>query len=323
MIAKIVNIAAALCALLLSGAAGADVYPSRPITLVVPFAAGGPGDTVGRLLAAAMSKLHTVVVENVSGAGGNIGAARVARAPADGYTILFHQLGMAVSPSFYAKLEYDPLADFEYVGLVAYQPNVLITRPTLPADSFAGLLGYLRGNAADLTFANTGKGGASHLCAILFMNMTGIEIKSVPYRATSLALNDILSGNVDLLCDSVATATPFVQGGMVKAFGVTGSTRSEVLPEVPTLREQGLAGFDMVTWTGLYAPKNTPKAAVDRLVAMLQAAVEDPEFRVNLHVIGSTPMPRERATPDALAAYLKQETKRWEPVIKGANLRGE
>jgi tripartite-type tricarboxylate transporter receptor subunit TctC len=309
--------------LTVSTMAGAETFPSRPIKLVVPFAAGGPGDAVGRLLAQAMSRSHSVVVENVSGAGGNIGAARVAKAQPDGYTVLFHQLGMAISPLLYPKLDYGPLTDFEYIGLVAYQPNVLIARPSVPANTFSGLLAYLKSNRDMLAFANTGPGGASHLCAILFMNATQIDIKSVPYRATSLALTDLLGGQVDLLCDSVATATPYILSGAVKAYGVTGKTRAMTLPDVPTLDEQGLTGFDMVTWTALYAPRHTPKPAVDNLVGMLQSAVDDPQFKASLQRIGSQPMPKERAKPEALAAHLKQEMDRWAPIIKSANIRGE
>lgn len=315
--------ALALGMTLACSAAHAQTYPSRTITLVVPFAAGGPGDTVGRLLAEAMSKEQRIIVENIGGAGGNIGAARVAKAAADGYTLLFHQLGMAVSPSLYKKLDYDALSDFAYIGLVAYQPNVIVTRPAFPARTFPEFLAHLRANRESMSFSNTGKGGASHLCAILFMSMTGIEIKSVPYRATSLALNDILSGSVDLLCDSVATATPHIQAGTLKAFGVTSRTRSEVLPDVPTLDEQGLAGFDMVTWTALYAPKATPPEIVGRVVSMLQSAVTDPTFKASLTRIGSAAMPRERATPEALSSYLRQEMQRWSTILKEAKLSAE
>ncbi len=306
-----------------TSATAADTFPSRPITLVVPFAAGGPGDTVGRLLAAAMSRTQSVVVENVSGAGGNIGAARVARATPDGYTLLFHQLGMAVSPALYAKLEYDALNDFDYIGLVAYQPNVIVTRPNLPAKTFPEFLDYLRAHAKELTFANTGPGGASHLCAILFMSATGIDMKSIPYRATSLALNDLLGGQVDLLCDSVATATPSIEAGKLKAWGVSSKARAAGLPDLPSLAEQGLDGVDMVTWTALYAPKNLPPPVRDTLVALLQGAVTDPTFQANLKKIGSAAMPKERATPEGLSTYLRQEMARWRPIIEKAKIRGD
>jgi len=267
-----------------------------------------------------MSKGQTVVVENVSGAGGNIGATYVSRAAPDGYTLLFHQLGMAISPFLYCKLEYDPL-DFETIGMVAYQANVLITRPNMVPGTFQDFLSYLKTNHEKLSFASTGPGGASDLCAILFKNATGIDIKTVPYRATAPALTDILGGNVDLLCDSVATATPYIQAGSVQAHGVTTLTRASSLPDVPTLDEQGLRGFDMTTWTSLYAPKGTPRPIVDHLSKSLQDAVQDPQFIASLQKVGSSAQPKERATPEAHAAYLRQEISRWGPIIKAAKIR--
>jgi tripartite-type tricarboxylate transporter receptor subunit TctC len=305
---------------LVAGSAFAQTYPSRPIKIVVPFAAGGPGDTVARLLAQAMSKGQTVVVENISGAGGNIGATNVSRAAPDGYTLLFHQLGMAISQFLYPKLEYDPL-DFETIGMVAYQANVLITRPNFGPARFSDLLAYLKDNSEKLSFASTGLGGASDLCAILFKSRTGIDIKTVPYRATAPALTDILSGNVDLLCDSVATATPYIQAGTVKAYGVTTLVRASSLPDVPTLDELGLKGFDMTTWTSLYAPKGTPKPIVEHLSKSLQAAVEDAQFNAALQKVGSNAQPKEKATPEAHAAFLRQEIARWGPILKAANVR--
>ena len=203
---------------------------------------------------------------------------------------------MAISPFLYAKLEYDPL-DFETIGMVAYQANVLITRPNIVPGTFKDLLEYLKTNRDKLSFASTGPGGAWDLCAILFKNATGIDIKTVPYRATAPALTDILGGNVDLLCDSVATATPYIQAGSVQAHGVTTLTRASSLPNVPTLDEQGLKGFDMTTWTSLYAPKGTLRPIVDHLSKSLQEAVQDPHFNASLQKVGSSAQPKERATP--------------------------
>jgi tripartite-type tricarboxylate transporter receptor subunit TctC len=307
---------------LITASAGAQTYPTRPIKLVVPFAAGGPGDTVGRLLAQAMSKGQTVVVENVSGAGGNIGATYVSRAAPDGYTLLFHQLGMAISPFLYPKLEYDPLKSFEYIGLIAYQANVLVTRPKAMPERFSEFLAYLKDNHEKLSFASTGPGGASDLCAILFKSHTGLDIKTVPYRATAPALTDVIAGNVDLLCDSVATATPYIQAGTVRAYGVTTATRASSLPDVPTLDEQGLKGFDQTTWTALYAPKGTPAPVVEHLVKSLQDAVQDPQFKASLERVGSAAWPKESATPQALSAMLHKEMARWGPILKAAKPRG-
>jgi len=320
MLARIVVVLAVALAAM---PAVAQTYPARPIKLVVPFAAGGPGDTVGRLLAQSMNKSGmTMVVENVSGAGGNIGATYVSRAAADGYTLLFHQLGMVISPFLYSKLDYNPL-DFEPIGMVAYQANVLISRPDMVAGGFQGLLAYLKTNKDKLSFASTGLGGASDLCAILFKNATGVDIKVIPYRATAPALTDLLGGNVDLLCDSVATATSYIQAGSVRAYGVTTLTRASSLPDVPTLDELGLKGFDMTTWTSLYAPKGTPKPIIEYLSKALQEAVEDPQFKTSLQKIGSAAQPKEKATPEAQAAYLRQEISRWGPIIKGAKVHAD
>jgi tripartite-type tricarboxylate transporter receptor subunit TctC len=317
------GIFAAIALVLAANSAAAQNYPARPIKLVVPFAAGGPGDTVGRLLAQSMTKGgQTVVVENISGAGGNIGATYVSRAAPDGYTMLFHQLGMAISPFLYSKLEYNPL-DFETIGMVAYQANVLVTRPKIAPGSFQDFIAYLKANREKLSFASTGPGGASDLCAILFKSSTGIDIKTVPYRATAPALTDILGGNVDLLCDSVATATPYIQAKSVEAHGVTTLTRASSLPDVPTLDEQGLKGFDMTTWTALYAPKGTPKPIVEHLSKSLQQAVQDPQFNASLHKVGSNAQPKEKATPEAHAAYLRQEMKRWGPIIQAAKAKAK
>lgn len=297
----------------------AQTYPSRPITLIVPFAAGGPADVVARILANVLNKTTRVVVENVGGAGGNLGSLRVARAAPDGYTILFQNISMAISPALYPKLDYSPLKDFETIGLVAQQPNVLLSRPSAPSD-FPTFLNYLKTNQSKLSFANTGPGGASHLCAILVMNALNLNITSVPYRGTSVAMNDLIGGQVDLLCDSVATAPPYIQSGVVKAYAVTSKQRSVALPDTPSLHELGLTDFDMVNWTALYAPKNTPQSIIQTLTLKLQEAVQDPDLQAALKRIGSEPMPKERATPEAGRAYLESELKRWDDVIKKAGI---
>jgi len=225
-------------------------------------------------------------------------------------------------PILYAKLEYDPLKSFATIGLVAYQANVLLTRPNIAPGSFQDFLAFLRTNRDKLSFASTGPGGASDLCAILFKSKTGIDIKTIPYRATAPALTDLMGGNVDLLCDSVATATPFIQAKTVEAHGVTTMTRASSLPDVPTLDEQGLKGFDQTTWTALYAPAGTPGPIIDHLAKSLQDAVQDPQFNTSLHKFGSSAMPAARATPQAHAAFLRQEMERWGPILKAAKDRG-
>jgi tripartite-type tricarboxylate transporter receptor subunit TctC len=306
-----------MAALFFGYPAAAQTYPNHPIMMIVPYAAGGPADVVGRILAKHLSNTLPVVVDNIGGAGGNLGSDHVARSAPDGYTLLFQNISMAISPSLYKKLQYDPLKDFDYIGLVAYQPNVVLTGPTVKANTFAELKAYLKANQSTLTFANSGTGGASYLCAILFMNALKLHITSVPYRGTSQAMTDLLGGHVDLLCDSVATATPYIKAGSVKAFGVTSPERFSALPQVPTLAEQGVAGFNMVNWTALYAPKGTPAPALAKLRGALLAVNSDPTFKSDLERIGSTPFAPDRANPDALAAYLKSEIQRWSALLKG------
>jgi tripartite-type tricarboxylate transporter receptor subunit TctC len=303
--------------------AGAETFPSRPITIVVPFAAGGPADVVARTLAAALGKRGQIIVENVNGAGGNIASARVSRATPDGYTLLFQNISMAVSPALYSRLDYDPLTDFDYIGLIAYQPNVVLARADNPARNFGEFIAYLKANRSKLSFAHAGTGGASHLCAVLFLKAINVDITLIPYRGTAPAMTDLLGSNVDLLCDSVATAPPYIAAGKVRAFGVTSKDRWPLLPQVPSLQEEGLAGFDATNWTGLYAPKGTPGPVLDKLSEMLRDTVADPAFRESLGRVGSLPVTPDKATPQALQSYLKQEIMRWDRVIKTAHIRVE
>jgi tripartite-type tricarboxylate transporter receptor subunit TctC len=300
--------------------AGAQTYPTHPITMIVPFAAGGPADVVGRILAKHLSAKLPIIVENIGGAGGNLGSAHVARSAPDGYTVLFQNISMAISPALYPKLDYDPVKDFDDLGLVAYQPNVVLTGPKFPATTFSEFVSMLQANQAKLSFANTGTGGASYLCAVLFMNALKLDITSVPYRGTSQAMTDLLGGQVDLLCDSVATATPYIKAGSVKAFGVTSTERFSQLPDVPTLAEQGMTGFDMVNWTALYAPKGTPPAILTELRNKLHDVVTDPNFKADLNNVGSAPVSAERANADAHARYLTAEMQRWAVVLKGVTV---
>jgi tripartite-type tricarboxylate transporter receptor subunit TctC len=303
--------------------ASAQTFPSRPITMVVPFAAGGPADVVARILAATLSKNAVVVVENINGAGGNVASAHVAHAVADGYTLLFQNISMAVSPALYKKLDYDPLNDFDYLGMIAHQPNVVLTRADVPAKNFADLVAYLKANHAKLSFANAGIGGASHLCALIFLRILGIDMTMVPYRATSLAMTDLLGGNVDLLCDSVSTARPFITAGKVRAWGVTSRERWPLTPDIPSLQEEGLSGLDATNWTALYAPKGLPQPVRARLEQMLHDAEADPAFKEQLARVGSLPVSLDQATPDALHSYLKQEIARWHEVISAAHIQLE
>src|SRR4029077_13360532 len=248
-----------LAALFASSAALAD-YPDRPVTLVVPFAAGGPTDKVARDLGEVLRKGlngQTVIIENVGGAGGTLGAAKVAKAAPDGYTLLLHHIGMATSPALYRKMPYDTLADFEYVGLINEVPMTVGGRATLPATSFAELRQWIDANKGKINLANAGLGAASHLCGLLLQQRLGVDMTTVPYKGTAPAMNDLLGGQVDIMCDQTTNTTQEIEGGKIKAFAVTTPKRLTIpsLAKLPTLDESGLKGFNVTIWHGLYAPK--------------------------------------------------------------------
>jgi len=312
----------ALAALGAAAATGAYAqnYPTKPISLYISFAPGGPTDTLGRNLAVVMAKAlqGQIVVENVVGAGGTIGPTRAARAAPDGYTVLLHHIGMSTSPALYRKLAFNPLTDFEYVGEVADVPMTMIARGNFPASNFKEFLAYIKANKDKVTYANAGLGAASHLCGLLFMTAIQTDFLTVPYKGTAPAMNDLLGGQVDFMCDQTTNTTGQINGGKVKAFGVTSKKRVPSLPNIPTLEEQGLKGFEVVVWHGLYVPKGTPKPVVDRLTAALQVAVKDPDFGANLAKLGAEPVAPSRATPESLRKRLKSEIDQWGPIIKKA-----
>ena len=300
--------------------AWAQAFPAKPITMVVPFAAGGPTDTLGRTIAQAMTVAlkQTVIIENVGGAGGNIGVDKVAKARPDGYTVLLHHIGMSTSPALYRKLNYNPLTDFEYIGLVADVPMTLIAKEKFPPKDFKEMLTFVKTNKDKVTLANAGLGAASHLCGLLFMSAIETDLTTVPYKGTAPAMNDLLGGQVDIMCDQTTNTTGQIRNGKVKVYGVTTKTRVPSLKDVPTLQEQGLKGFEVAVWHGIYAPKGTPKPALDALVAALQAALKDPNVITRLADLGTEPVAQNRATPAALQAQLKAEIDKWGPVIKKA-----
>jgi tripartite-type tricarboxylate transporter receptor subunit TctC len=301
-------------------AAAAQDYPTRTVTMVVPFAAGGPTDTVARVLAQAMTKPlgQTVVVENKPSAGGILGPEQVKNARPDGYTILIHHIGMATTPTLYRQLRYNPLTDFEYIGLVNEVPMTIIGKPTLPAKDLKELLAYIKANKDKVTYANAGIGAASHLCGMLFMSAISTEVLTVPYKGTGPAMNDLLGGQVDFMCDQTTSTTGQIKGGKVKVYGLTAKQRVPSLPDVPTLDEQGLKGAEVGIWHGLYAPKGTPKAVIDKLVAALQTALKDPEVAKRYTELGAVTFPADRQTPAALQAHLKSEIDKWGAMIKKA-----
>jgi tripartite-type tricarboxylate transporter receptor subunit TctC len=300
----------------------AQDYPNKSITVIVPFAAGGPTDTLARNLGVTLtnSLKQQVVVDNSGGAGGTIGINKVAKAKPDGYTLLLMHIGMSTAPALYRKLPYDTLNDFEYIGQVADVPMTMLGKKTLPPNNLKELLPYLKANKSKLNYANAGLGAASHLCGLLFMSQIETDITTVSYKGTAPAMTDLIGGQVDLMCDQTTNTTQQIKGGTVKVYGVTSSHRVSALKDVPTLAEQGLKNFEVVVWHGLYAPKGTPKAVLDKLVAALQAAVQDPGFKARLAELGAEPVPLAKANPESLRAQLQSEINKWGPVIKKAGV---
>jgi tripartite-type tricarboxylate transporter receptor subunit TctC len=307
---------------LMASATLAQGYPERSITMVVPFAAGGPTDTVARLVAEKMSADlgQQVIVENVGGAGGTLGAGQVAAAEADGYTVLLHHIGMATSATLYRSLAYDTLNAFEYVGLVTEVPMTIVARKDFEPTDMASLVTYVKANADQLTMANAGIGAASHLCGMLFMQALEAPIVTVPYKGTGPAMTDLLGGQVDLMCDQTTNTTEQIKGGTIKAYAVTSPARLDVFPDLPTVAEAGLDGLEVGIWHGIYAPKGTPTEALDRLTAALQVAVADPGIATKMAELGTTPVSAENATPAALKAKLEGEITRWKPIIEAAGV---
>ena len=316
---------AVLLASLGSAVAQAQDFPTKSITMVVAFAAGGPTDTVARLVAQSMGiKLkQTIIVENVGGAGGTIGAARVAKAAPDGYTLLLHHIGQSTAPALYRKLSYNANDSFEPIGLVTDVPMTLVARKDFPAKDFKELLAYVKANKSKVTYANAGLGSASHLCGMLFMTAIGTDLTTVPYKGTGPAMNDLLGGQVDFMCDQTTNTTSQIKGGKIKVYGVTTKARLASMPDVPTLNEAGLPGFEVNVWHGVYAPRGTPKAIVDTLAGALQVALKDPMVKQRFADLGTEPVAESRARPEALRAHLKTEIERWAPIISKAGVYAE
>jgi tripartite-type tricarboxylate transporter receptor subunit TctC len=303
-------------------AANAQDYPRKVITLVVPFTAGGPTDTVARLLGGPMSKTlkQQIIVENVGGAGGTIAATRVAKAAPDGYTILIHHIGMSTAPALYRKLPYKPLTDFEPIGLVNEVPMTLVAKKDFPAKDLKELISYVKANKDKVNYANAGLGAASHLCGMLFMTAIQTELTTVPYSGTGPAMNDLLGGQVDFMCDQTTNTTSQIKAEKIKVYGVTTKKRVPSLPNVPTMDEAGLKGFEVSIWHALYAPKGTPKPVIETLTKSLQGALKDPTVKQRFADLGTEPIAEERATPEALRKHLKAEIDRWGPIIKKAGV---
>lgn len=303
-------------------AAAAQEYPSRTISIIVPFAAGGPTDTVTRLVGQSMTKTlgHTVIVENTAGAGGTIGVEKVATSKPDGYTLLLMHIGISTAPSLYRNLRFDPTKDLEPIGLVTNVPMTVIANKDFPPKDMKELIAYVKANKDKVTYANAGVGAASHLCGMLLLSAMQTDVTTVPYKGTGPAMTDLMGGQVNFMCDQTTNTTPQIKGGKVKAYAVTTKARLKSLPEIPTADESGLKGFEVTVWHGMWAPKGTPKPVIDKLVKALQAALKDPNVISKFAELGTEPVPESQATPAALAAHLKSEIAKWAPIIKKAGV---
>jgi tripartite-type tricarboxylate transporter receptor subunit TctC len=324
---RFLHVAAAAIALpIMTGVAGAQSYPSRPITIVVPFAAGGPTDSIGRLLAEQFraSLGQTVIVENATGAGGTIGAARAARAAPDGYTISLGQNGShVVTGATYTNLPYDLLNDFEPLSLISIAPFVIVGKKSLPADDLTSLVTWLRANPGKATLGNAGQGSISHVCGLLFQDATGTRIQAVPYRGTAPAMQDLVAGQIDLMISDPVTSMPQVRGGNIKIYAVTAAKRPFSAPDTPTVDEAGVPGFYASLWHGLWMPKSTPKPIIAKLNAAVVAALAEPAVRARLAELGQEIYPRDQQTPEALGALQRAEIARWWPIIKAGSIKVE
>jgi len=313
-------LAAALAAV--GSQVSAQSYPTKPVVLVVPFAAGGPTDVVARMISAPMGKSlgTTVVVENTVGAGGTIASQRVAKSNPDGYTVLIHHMGMATAPALYRRLPFDPLASFEYIGQALDVPMTMLARKDFPAENLQQLIAYVKANKDKVTLANAGLGAVSHLCGMMFMSAIATDLTTVPYKGTGPAMTDLLGGQVDLLCDQTTQTVPMIRDGRVKIYGVTSTSRLAALPSVPTLDEQGLKGFEVKVWHGVYAPKGTPRDITEKLTCALREALTDAAVVKRMADLSSDIPPADKISPEGLRTHLQAEIAKWGPVIKKAGV---
>ncbi len=307
------------------GGAAAQDYPTSTITIVVPFSAGGPTDTVTRLVAEPMARTlgQQVIVENVTGAGGTLGARRVAQAEPDGYTLLLHHIGMATSATLYRNLPYDPKTAFDPIGLVTEVPMTLVARPDFPPNTLAELVSYAKEHGQEILYAHAGIGAASQLCGMLLMQALETQFTTVPYKGTGPAMTDLMGGQVDFMCDQTTNTTNPIKAGSIKAYAALTERRLDALPDVPTAGEAGLEGLEIAIWHGLYAPAGTPDEIVKKLSEALKSALTDPDVVQRFAELGTAPVPPEAATPQALQQNLLSEIDRWKPVIEAAGVYAE
>jgi len=318
-------VAALLAVLTWSGHALAGDFPSHPITLVVPFSAGGPTDAMARILGERMQKTlgQPITIENVTGAGGSLGVGRVVRAPPDGYTVSIGHLGTHVANGAIYKLGYDLVTDLEPVVLLPSNPMIIVSKNGVPAKTLPELLAWMRAKPTPPTAGTAGAGSGSHIAGLYFENITGIKLQYVPYRGTAPALNDLIAGQIDIIVDQTSNSIAQVRAGTIRAYAVTDDKRVESAPDIPTTDEAGLPGFHMTLWSGLWVPKNTPKDVVIRLNQAAVEALNDPAARKKFQDLGlEIPKPSE-LSPEALGGWQKAEIAKWWPMIKAANVKIE
>ncbi|MGY4570579.1 MULTISPECIES: tripartite tricarboxylate transporter substrate binding protein BugD [Bradyrhizobium] len=314
---------AVLAMLALTGTASAETYPAHPITIVVPFAAGGPSDAMARILGERMKQSlgEVLLIENVTGAGGSIGVGRAVRSAPDGYTISFGHLGTHVANGAIYKLGYDLVTDLEPVVLLPSNPMIIVSKNAVPAKSLKELLEWLKSRPAPPTAGTAGAGSGSHIAGLYFENVSGIKLQYVPYRGTGPALNDLVAGQIDIIVDQTSNSINQVRAGNIRAYAVTDSKRVANAPDVPTVDEAGLPGFHMTLWSGLWVPKGTPKEIVAKLNAAAVEAMADPAVQKQLENLGLQMPPKDQLTPGALGTWQKAEIAKWWPMIKAANVK--
>jgi tripartite-type tricarboxylate transporter receptor subunit TctC len=308
-----------------ASSAVAQDFPTKPVSLVMPYSAGGPGDTLSRIVGQGLTKVFgkQFIIENAAGAGGTIGSTKVANAKPDGHTLLMIHISHATNPALYPKLTYDPVNSFEPVGIVADLPMAFVAKKDFPAKDFQEFLAYVKANKDKVNYGHAGTGSASHLCGLLFFSAIETPVTTVPYKGTGPAMNDLMGGQIDFMCDQSLSVVSPVKAGRVKAYAVTSKSKVDALPDLPTVDASGVPGFEVSIWYGLFAPKGTPKPVIDKLVTGLNEALKDPEVKAKLADLGAVAAPPEKAQPEALRALLRSEIDKWTPIIKKAGVYAE
>jgi tripartite-type tricarboxylate transporter receptor subunit TctC len=318
-------LAIACTGFVIATSAAAQDFPSKNVTLMMPYAAGGPGDTLTRIIGQGMGKVlsRQLLVENTAGAGGTIGTAKVAASAPDGYSLLVMHFGHAANTALYHNLRYDAVRDFEPIGMIAESPMAFVAKKDFPPANFKDLVAYVTTNRDKVIYGHAGVGSASHLCGLLLLSAIDATVTVVPYKGTGPALNDLIGGQFDFMCDQTLNVLQPVRGGLIKAYAATTKKRLAVLPELPIAAESGLPGFEITVWFGMWAPKGTPKPVIDTLSVALQEALKSPEVKDRLAAAGAETVSSERARPEALRAHLKSEIDRWTPIIKKAGVSAD